>query len=251
MRPAGFLGTVLLVAAAFCEAHAQTGCVRLGWGSCQFWQENQNFTTPAVYTLIESILGTGTSNVGTDTWIRIYRIAMPSQFVGPLPDAWRFDDSGCAAGRLTTSLDPISKFCPTMKGTNANVSASFAINSDGSAFLRLTSSYDTFSPAPATQYTAWQIHFDHTQSNAGPTSPGGSDCGNIEYCVNFLVDHADLLLPSGQRLPLMLCDQEDAVHCASATWNGGCEIIHAGGCPQFDPVPTQNSTWGRLKSLYR
>lgn len=250
MKAARLLCSLALLVGFFGIAHAQNGCVRLSWGTCDPLVEDRYYSGPTVYTLVESVFGVSAANLGTDTWIRIFRLYEPGGMIGLLPDAWRFDDAGCQpGGQLAISSNPFNKSCPAMKGANPSSAATYVINSDNTAYLRLMSSYDSFTPLPTTRYTVLQVIFDHTYSSPGPTPPDHSTCGGVDGCVNFLVERSDLIIASDQRLPLAPCDQ-NPFKCWSVSWNGGCESPDQAGCTD-PPVPSQLGTWGRVKSLYR
>jgi hypothetical protein len=183
-------------------------------------------------------------NVGTDSQIRIV-----GPFYGGIPDAWRFDDAGCQSGRLSFNNDALGKSCPAMKGSNAFVATHYGIDVDGSAFLRLTISYDAFSPSAASRYTIWKIFFDLSHASVGPTPPDNSTCGDAEYWMNFLLDFAKVVPVTGPSIPLSRCgDYDPGIPCAQALWNGGGNE-ELGGCPP--PVATLPATWGKLKGMYR
>lgn len=225
-------------------AHAQNGCARLSWGTCDPWVEDRNYTGPAVYPLVYSMFGVSAANVGTDSQIRIRHFNFPGAGGYSTPDAWRFDDSGCQGGsQLSLNNNPLSKACPAMKGTNPLTITQYALDVDGSAFLRLAITYDNFTPSASTRYTVWNILFDHSFSTVGPSDPGNT-CGGAELCENFSFDFAGVLAVTGQLINLPACDRDvyyGAFDGTVALWNGGCVI--------FDPA--EPTTWGKVKAHYR
>lgn len=260
MRPARILATLAMLAALSGSAHAQNGCARLSWGTCDPWVENQNFVAPQTYTLVESMFGVSAPNVGTDTRIILWTGS-------PVPDAWRFDDAGCqTSSRFMPDNTAWSSSCPVMKGTNPQTFTEYEVATDVFGFpvalMRLTITYDSFTPSPATRYTIWRIVFDHSRSSPGPTPPDHSTCGGAEICETFTLDFAQLITPSGLRLSLPGCDQGLDLNnpCAAALWDGNCQPVLPGlsdgrfqangSCPT-GPVATLPATWGRVKSLYR
>jgi len=197
---------------------------RLSWGSCTTQVNNQNFSGPAIYTLVLSVLGGATENVGHDSELRI----RPA-----VPDAWRFDDAGCQTGsRLDLQVAGLGDSCPAMLGANPLTITSYFIDVDGSAALRLAVTYDNLTTVPNQRYVLWKIGFDHTHSIAG-SDADPSTCDGASTPLNLTMDFTTLLLASGFPLnaPLNPNDQP-------AYWNGG-------------QVPTKPVTWGRLKGLYR
>jgi hypothetical protein len=239
MKVTRIFAALALVAGFAGVAHAQ-GCARLSWNSCTPWVENQNFTGPAVYNLVESATGISDQNVGTDSNIHI------GAFSGPVPDCWRFDDAGCQTGsQLGLATKAFSKACPVMLGPSSLTITQYSINAiTQEADLRLSVTYDTFTPTAATLYTLWIVNFDHSFSSVGPTPPGNATCGGAELCENLNLTFAQYLNTANILKNLGPCDTDPAYPAGTfpsgfATWNGGCH-----------PVATQPSTWGRVKGLY-
>ena len=141
--------------------------------------------------------------------------------------------------------------CPAMTGTNPSSSSQFTYDAGTrTEVLRLQTSYDSFTPAAGTRYTIFQMHFDHSRSAIGPTTPDHSVCGGIEYCEELLFDFAKVLTPDGQSISLPGCDPYTQ-YCGNASWNEGCSPDDVGPLLCGDFVRAQSSTWGRVKSLYR
>jgi hypothetical protein len=249
MKPSRLLASLVLLVSCAAVAQAQNGCARLSWGTCDPQKQDSGLLGPQTsYTLIESVFGVSAQNVGTDSEIRITNLAEPGGWVEPVPDSWRFDDAGCQAGRLTWTNNPLSKVCPAFKGFNPSAFVHYFIIPDGTALLRLTSSYDAFAPLPSSRYTLWQLTFDFSQASIGPTPPDHSTCGGLELCENISFDFVQVLGSDGSARPLIACDPAPSGVCAEATFNGGCIILHR-DCS--GPVPTEAETWGKLKGLYR
>jgi len=238
MKVTRILAAVALVAGFAGAAHAQNGCARLSWGTanCATWVENQNYGAAGPYALTLAMQNVSAPNVGTDSQIRIRHLNEPGGTQAPVPDSWRFDDSGCQTGSQLTLNNNGSKTCPSMKGANSLAITQYATDVDGSAFLRLAITYDTFTPSAATKYTVWNVIFDHTFSNIGPTPADNSTCGGADLCENLSLDFAEVLAQTGQGLFLPGCDSDPLKPGTLATWNGGCE-------PPVAAVPT---TWGKL-----
>lgn len=242
MKAVRLLAAVALLASLSGAAHAQTGCARLSWNTCDPWVLNQNFVSPGQYRLVESVYGLGTPNVGTDTQIQIWWHTSPY-----IPDAWRFDDGGCQSGRMTVSNANFSKSCPAMKGTNTQVNAYYVVDPNGRATIRLAIAYDPVAPIATGRYALWQVTFDHSLSAVGPTPADQSSCGYADACGLMSFDFVRVFTTTGQVLSLPGCD----VPCFDAAWNatGYC----ADWPPYFQcfPVPTQAQTWGRVRATYR
>jgi len=243
MRLSRVLAAVALLVSCSAPAHAQHGCARVSWGTCDPWIEDKTYAGPGTYQMVLSVFGNSDSNVGSDSQIRLrHRIPFGAQ--GPIPDAWRFDDAGCQTGsRLHLSNDALNTSCPAMLGANPQLITLYGIDVDGSAYLRLAVMYDTFQPVASTRYTLWLINFDLSLSNIGPTPPDHSTCGGIDECMNFYLDFVGILHPPSTEYFLPSCNQDPSQQkfASVATWNDGCQM----------PDPTLPTTWGRVKASYR
>jgi hypothetical protein len=233
-------------------AHAQNGCARLSWDTCDPWVQDKFGFGGGIYRVVESLYGLSGTTVGTETQIRI-------SFGDPAngaPDAWRFDNAGCQTlSRLSATNSSTDPACPAM-GSNPVSSIQCWYDSDNNDYfmrnallLRLTTTFDEFAPSAATRYTAWQIAFDHSHSKFGPTSSDKSYCGNLEQGANFLIDYARTITSTGQQVDLASCDVNQFFYCGYITWDGGAYWTEAGG--NCGPVRTLPATWGKLKGMYR
>ena len=234
MKVTRILAALAFVACFAGAAHAAPGCVRLSWGDCPNWNMDRSFV-PAIQNLVVSAAGVGDANVGTDLNIHIH----PA-----VPDAWRFDDGGCqcptpALCGLTINSISFSKSCPVMKGNNSLVITNYSIAGTGDADLRLAITYDAVPPPATARVTLWQLLFDHSFSNVGPTPSDLSTCGGAEQCQQFFVTQAILLASTGVAENMSGCDAPQSA--PYATWQGSSNC----------PVGTQPATWGKLKGLYR
>jgi len=264
MRSVRLLAALALLAIASSAAHAQNGCVRLSWGSCDTWNENGCWQGPGKYQLVLSVFGMSTPNLGNDCNIRFDRgnACGPSGCgaYGTL-DAWRFDDAGCeGSARLALSSDAFEPACPAMRGAHPDAITNVSTDAGGYVNTRMSVSYDSITPDPARRYTLWVLTFDLTHASEGPTPAGGSTCGCVDACQNFFVNQCVFLNTSTNTLYSPSKCDNDAVYfywtpSEVATWNGGC----VGDCftPNskttacVGPVPAQPPTWGHLKALYR
>jgi hypothetical protein len=240
-----FAVTAATSAALATAGWAQNPQAWLSWNlTCPTVVTNMNFTTAQVYSMYEGLknVGPADANVGTDTQI----------FYGPnIPDAWRMDDAGCQTGsQVTFATKAASKACPVMLGpssltiTNLFYDATGGPAGQGRMNIRLSVTYDTFTPVAGTSYTLWELSFDHSFSVTGAGSPP-TNCGGAELPICFSITNtADsgtpsfLLNTSNIQEPFTFAQPSDQF----VTWNS------ASGCP--GSVPTQPSTWGRLKGLY-
>jgi len=249
------LSLAFLVALAR-PSSAQTVCSRLSWGTCDPWVETQNFNGPTAYLLVWSITGTGEANVGTDGNIHIGEFGS-----GPVPDSWRFDDAGCQTrSQLGLSTSGLTKACPSFKGANDYATASVSLTPQGQLELRLTETYDSFTPNAANRYTAWVITFDHSFSSAGPTPPDQATCGGAELCEGLNLTFADYLTPDNRLVLMPSCDsdwyfpqpywpQSPALLSGTSPAAGTSSGFALWNSCYYDK--SQPSTWGRVKGLYR
>src|SRR2546426_4960553 len=111
-------------------AHAQAGCYRLSWGTCDPWARLSCFQGPGKYRLVLSGSGITSPNIGTDFNLHITFPCSQS-----IPDAWRFDDPGCQTGsRLSLSSDALDSSCPVLRGPVLQEITNYSLNSDGYGF---------------------------------------------------------------------------------------------------------------------
>jgi hypothetical protein len=166
-------------------------------------------------------------------------------------DAWRFGDGQCEGpNRVAISRSSIQPGCPTLEGNNPDVITQVAMDVDSSLYIRLDDVYDPLTPNPLQRYNLWVITFDFTHANAGPTPVDGSTCGGMDQPANLSFDFADILGVDGFIHRLNGCDQ-GLLPGQAATWNGGlgiCDVF--GQTNPCGPVPTQPTTWGRVKATY-
>ena len=212
-----------LALVALTSGAAQAQFVRCSWNSCDPQVVNQSFAGPGVYNLVVSMSGADAPNVGTEVNVLLF----PA-----IPDAWRFDDSGCQTpSQILFNSNAFSKTCPAMRGTNPLPITHFGYN-EGVGTIRLFQAYDTFDPDPSSRYTLWTIAFDHTYSQAGPGEPGY--CGGADAPVSIAVGRVEYAQEDGQKI-IAQTAPGDVNPCL---WNQSV-------------VPTQSTTLGRVKSQYR
>lgn len=238
MKVTRILAALTLVVGFAGAAHAQ-GCARLSWGTCDPWVSNRPNAGPGVYQVVESCLGISDQNVGTDSNIHIGG-------GGPVPDCWRFDDAGCQTGsQLSLSPNALSKACPVMKGLNSLTITNFALDAGKEADLRLSITYDVFTPNPATRYTLWLVNFDHSFSIVGPSPGDLSSCGGFEQAENLALTFALYLNTANQLKPLGNCG-DNVIGFPPNAFPSGYLVFNGG----IAPVATKASTWGQIKGLY-
>lgn len=240
-----FAVTVAVLCAVAPAGWAQAPQLRLSWGTCSPQVQNANFAASTFNMVVSARnLTAADANVGTDITV----------YVGPnVPEAWRFDDAGCQTGsQITFSNAALSKACPVMKGTNSLTITNAAYDPAGTAGprlnIRLAITYDTFTPVPGTEYTLWQVGFNHAFSAAGTDAdPNTCDQGDLPQCIgsthgtsNPDTNPSILLAATGSPVPFLYASTNDEF----LTWNNAS----VGTC---DGVPALPATWGKVKGLYR
>src|SRR5690349_10770795 len=95
MKAARLLCLLALLVAFSGIAHAQNGCARLSWGSCDPWVENNCWQGPGKYQLVYSVSGVSTPLIGTDTQIGVEAVIREQHCFEGYPDAWRFAAGQC------------------------------------------------------------------------------------------------------------------------------------------------------------
>jgi len=240
-----FAVTVTAICAIASAGWAQAPQLRLSWGTCSPQVANADFAV-TTFNLVVSArnLTAADANVGTDVTV----------YVGPnVPEAWRFDDAGCQTGsQITFNAAALSKACPVMKGANSLTITNAAYDAAGlngpRLNIRLAITYDTFTPAPGTEYTLWQVGFIHAFTAGGTDGdPNTCDNGSLAQCIGATNGVTDpntnpsiLLAATGIPVPFQYAVPADQF----VTWNGAVS-----GCPGI--VPALPATWGKVKGLYR
>src|SRR5262249_705123 len=194
-------------------------------GTCSPQVANQNFLGAGIYTLVLSARGDANTNFGHDSQLTIH----PA-----VPDAWRFDNAGCQTeNRLDLRVDGIGDTGPPMLGASPLTVASYFLDLDGSAALRLAITYDDITTAENQRYILWKIAFDHTHSIAG-TDADPTTCDGASAPLHFAVT-SQILLTSGY-----VANATPETGDGTATWNGGIAFARQ-----------RQATWGRIKGMYR
>lgn len=218
-------------------ALAQKGNVSLTWGpgSCDPVVQNLNFTGPGqVANLILTVLGAADQHKGYR-----FKILIGQNLSTALPNAWRFDAAGCNTGQLGVSGALVSKACPAFQGGNPLLISNYGYQTDKSntATLDVLNAYDTATPTSTTRYAAFQANFDHLFSDSGPQDPAVA-CGNADTQICFWLFLTEFLNPDLTVSPFGITNDY-------VTWN---DAANSNGCPT---VQVNETTWGRVKGLYR
>ena len=223
------VGGALMVGAAS-PGIAGNGLLRLSWDDCDPLVTNKNYTTASVYTIVLSVSDADVANNGHRT---------KATFGPNLAEAWKFYAGGCQVGQLLVSFAGVSKACPAYAGTNPLPLSLFRDNGDGTATMDVANTFDDFTPLLGTRYTMWQAAFNHAFSTVGDGDPA-------VFCT-FAGDAMCAVLgnPDGAPNEILLINGDTDIYdfeIGWVTWN------NIGGCPA---IQTKESSWGRVKGLYR
>jgi hypothetical protein len=159
---------------------------------------------------------------------------------GVLPDCWRFDESGCQTGsRITYSSSAFNLDCPSLEHGTAHGTQMYTVNPDAtSATIHLENTFDAFTPDPLTRYTLYVVSFDMSNATLWGSAPGSGKCGWAAMCVTLAdVGTQFVAAGSGNVYPAINVGREHMVE-----WGDYLVCFE---------VPTEPSTWGSVKALYR
>ena len=210
------------------NAHAD-GAVTLSWNSCA-WVQNLDFTGPGqVAKAVVSVNGETRLHKGNRIQISIGT---------DLGDAWRFDAAGCNVGQVSVSTALFSKACPAFQGTNPLPIFNYSYDAvTGKALLDMLNAYDQKAGANTTE-SMYQVSFDHLFSDAGDQDPTLA-CGHADDPVCLHIVYTEHLYP----------DLTSGTYNIANEWITWQDAGNSTGCP--GATQNENSTWGRVKGLYR
>ena len=210
------------------NAHAD-GALTLSWNSCA-WVQNLQFTGPGqVANLVVSVLGETRPVKGGRIQISIGT---------NLGNAWRFDAAGCNVGQVSLNTAGLNKACGAFQGTNPLPIFNYSYDEiTGKALLDALNAYDQRTPTGVVE-TMYQFPFNHLFSDAGPQDPALA-CGDAERPVCFHIVYTEHLNP----------DLTTGTYNLANEWTTWQDPANGTLCP--GPTQNENSTWGRVKGLYR
>ena len=210
------------------NAHAD-GALTLSWNSCS-WVQNLDFTGPGqVANLLVSVTGETRPVKGGRIQISIGT---------NLGDAWRFDAAGCNVGQVSLNTAGLNKACPAFQGTNPLPIFNYSYDEvTGKALLDALNAYDERTPTGVVE-TMYQFLFNHVFSDVGPQDPALA-CGDADGSVCFHIVYTEHLNP----------DLTQGTYNVANEWVTWQDPLNETQCP--GPTQNENSTWGRVKGLYR
>jgi hypothetical protein len=223
---------------------AAHGVVDLSWGACSPIVSSIPDPAPGPLSLIASQLGNDQTHTAYQVVFQLGAVD------GTVPDAWRFDDSGCgSSSRIAFNSSPptaLAKTCPAFKGPNSLMLSHYGPFPVGSETVMrglMAVAYPPASgPGPtsvATQRTFLaEFVFDHAISVEGPTTPG-INCGGFEtpIVIGLVIGQ-----PSGSTVYLGESNLEYAFEPGNTT-----VTVNGTGIG----VPAAGATWGQIKNAYR
>ncbi|MEP7028511.1 MAG: hypothetical protein ABI960_07940, partial [Candidatus Eisenbacteria bacterium] len=181
--------------------------VDLHWNSCTSTLMNLDGgqgSTPKLVVTAHGLTGT----------IRGYYLGIRFWSLGALlPQAWRFDSEGCAAGLLTGGAVSSNAACPRLGGYPSPTTYQYQYLGEGVSrgWLGFSSQFPAFVADPATTYTLAEFNFDFGGTFNGAGSRADS-CGCLDrpLCL-ALTDHEWF---DGDLQPRSMASIRDAL-----TWN--------------------------------
>ena len=208
--------------------------ISLSWDGCNPSNMNRSYDGPGLYSIYATLTGFSVPNYGHRLMVWLRGDVLGS----PIPDAWRFDDEGCALGNLTVSHSSADPLCPAMQGPAPWGLYTFT-GEDNRFQLEITSAYDRFVPDSDTRYLLWRVDFDHQQLVS--KNPETEQCAGITEPVCFF-------LADAEYLDVDYSPTRFGYGLEVLTWQDPGGIYNS--CIPRD-VQAAPSTWGRVKSQYR
>ncbi len=225
-------------------SQAATPGVNLSWSNCATTAASGDKTYACDGALGNTVSIQGSFRAGTSIpdFAGVASV-MDIGWAGAVPDYWKVDGGQCNANAMVVANPTATAPCVTTNIFDATYSGGgFALSAPPSGNrLRFRIDWATGAPVlpsvtAGNLYPAFKLTFDPDQgvnnACAGCTTPA---CMVFQSCEVFG-------LAQGEDYFFEAADVRQSV-----TWQGGA--IGGGGCPA--DVPTQNRTWGQIKSMYR
>jgi hypothetical protein len=237
-----FLFTTLMA----CTLHgvAETDpTVNINWSECPGNPRKINRTAAEgpVATAIVTARGFTGAVRATQAWLFIRHY--PYQ---DLPDAWRFDDAGCQAGKFKTPLEAGGAGCAFLAPSPTQTITNFSVGEVGGRAV-FAMVFDPLTPNPAATYTIARFEFD--QSNPACACLDQAQCLSISlvsYLDQDLIEHNFIV----EQEFLLWEDANNSTYCP-----GGPDLCNPCDPPVPNPcngqTPARARTWGAIKGQYR
>jgi len=236
-----------IVVALFAPAMAAADPhVDLAWDSC-VGPLSKSVGPGSVADLFVSVLGQTQA-------AQSYEIAIKIGTTIALPDAWRFDPTGCQGsdGFTINHLAPasVAATCPSFQGTVSSIQIR-QYNYDASAGWALALLADLYpnggvgNPAaidPAQRYFLADFRFNQQYGVAGVPADFPY-CGGLEQPICLTLNRQTWVDTAANPV-----EHAWAVSGPSVVANDPNDLSR---CPGFVPVAARPATWGAIKSQYR
>lgn len=257
--------TSLAVVAALALAsnsYAVPGTVIMGWTACNTTPVTDISITAqqaATANLVCFVTGQSDPTLSYQIWLWYGNSATKT-----VPDAWRFDASGCEGSSFITinHLAPavLSKTCPSFQDAGTTPQQSLQIKD--CSFSPPTLQYATTLlrvvcanaypngggniPSAAAKYFLMDAEFNLSFATEGATNPVNGTCGGLENPMCFNLGVASYIINdgSGNEIPFVF-------HGGPT---GDWATAHSstqGSAPLCQATPAVTKTWGQIKDQYR
>jgi len=218
---------------------AATPFVSVHWGSCPFPVHeaiNRNQGTAPKDTITVTVKGLSGPVLGAQVFLSF---GSP----GGLPDAWRYDDAGCEAGRGTFENANNFDRCPRLLGANPRRVAQFQYDDlIKKARLVYAQAFDLFNADPNVEYMLGRFTFDHS-------APDPCECLETPLCIHILSASYldDSMVEHSFAVSQEYLNWNDPSNSTSCPFSGG-DLLTTGTC---GATPVRTGSWGSLKASYR
>lgn len=239
LRHVALIGFFLL--AVISSSASATPEVSLHWSDCTSTVLNRSHTEGTTSLIVVTASGFPGTVRAHQVKVRVGRA-----YVDGIPDAWRFDGSGCNAGGFAASLQSGGPDCPFLLGQHSTIYSSFEFI-DGQGVATFSAVYDPMTANLASTYTIARFVFDHSY---------GGHCGCFDQpeCIHlslatWLDDSQDEQAFTVGREFLLWNDPANSTSCPSVPLcaGSGCESTPY----SCGPTPARSKTWGAIKATYR
>ena len=171
---------------------------------------------------------------------------------GPVPAWWQFKNVGtCRSTSLgLNGINPAAVNCPDWaSGQSAGGIGAYNIGIAGPNTARIVAALAVPASALADLF-AGQEYFSYNMTINNAKTVGTGSCAgcSVAACIVFNSVNVTTQVPANDRKLSGPTNGTDSNFC---TWQGGAgtDSNRGVGCPAA--TPTRNSTWGKVKSLYR
>jgi hypothetical protein len=245
---------VVLLCSLFSVPEADAAGVNLRWNNCvsEGGVPNVNFacnTNVSSHALTSSFVLPADLNSATAVQVS-FNLSMASASVPPW---WELVNAGsCRRFSLSAnvSLNVNDLICQDWEqGGNAQGGfLNYTIGAFGPATVRIVTAFVVVPPA-AENLQAGPEYFAENLVLLNQQTVGIGSCSGCSTPVCIAIE--SIKIDVAGVTVLVLTQPADGVASNFATWQGGAGAapLPGGACPAV--VPTRNSTWGSVKSLYR